>query len=332
MANIDLHAGTRVLVTGATGFVGQVLCVRLAELGYTVRRAVRKSPPISGHDRFETVAIGELGANTDWSQALAGVSVVCHLAARTHVLHETSHDPYAEFLRINVEGTRTLAQAAIRTGVRRMVFLSSIKVNGERTDVQPFTESASPQPEDAYGITKWEAEQALFAVARDTGFEAVILRPPLVYGAGVKGNFLRLMHWVERGVPLPLASITNRRSLIYVDNLVDAIVAAGISPAAAGNTYLVADNEDVSTPALIQSIAAAMQVRPRLFSFPRALLMAAAAAAGKREEVRRLTGSLQIDSSKIRGELAWIPRYRLTQGLAQTAQWYYSQFPEKSNT
>ena len=172
----------------------------------------------------------------------------------------------------------------------------------------------------------------MLASARDTGLEAVVLRPPLVYGPGVKGNFLRLMHWVKRRVPLPLASITNQRSLIFVDNLVDAIIAAGVSPAAVRRTYLVSDGEDVSTPVLIRSIAAAMLVQPRLFPFPPALLMAGAAALGKREEVRRLVGSLQIDSSKIRNDLEWTPRCRMAQGLAQTAQWYYSQFPAKSNT
>jgi nucleoside-diphosphate-sugar epimerase len=260
-----------------------------------------------------------------------GISVVFHLAARTHVLRETSRDPSAEFRRINVEGTRALARAALRAGVRRMVFLSSIKVTGERTGGHPFTEETAPQPEDAYGISKWEAEQAMCTVARDTGLETVILRPPLVYGPGVKGNFLRLMHWVARGVPLPLASITNHRSLIYVGNLADALIAAGTSPAASGKTFLVSDNEDVSTPGLIQSIAAALQVRPRLIPCPPALLMAGATVLRKREEMRRLTGSLQIDSSNIRTDLHWNPRFELAQGLSQTAQWYYSQFPAKSN-
>ena len=330
MAAIDPHARTQVLVTGASGFVGRALCARLTELGYAVRRATRYATPLTGS--FDTVATGELGADTNWSSALHQVSIVYHLAARTHVLHETARDAYAEYRRINVEGTRSLAQAALHAGVRRMVFLSSIKVTGERTDSRPFTEDTPPHPEDAYGVSKWEAEQALCAVARDTNLETVILRPPLVYGPGVKGNFLRLMHWVARGVPLPLASIRNRRSLIYVDNLADALIAAATSPAASGKTYLVSDTEDVSTPGLIQSIAAALQVRPRLFPCPAALLMAGAAALRKREEMRRLTGSLQIDSSRIRSDLDWNPRFQLAEGLARTAQWYYSQFPSKSNT
>lgn len=288
--------------------------------------------PVAPSALFDNVSIGELGSDTDWSHALSGVSVVFHLAARTHVLHETARDAVAEYRRVNVEGTRSLAQAAVRSGVRRMVFLSSIKVNGERTDGVPFDENAEPQPEDAYGVSKWEAEQALCGVARDTGLEAVILRCPLVYGPGVKGNFLRLIHWTAHRRPLPFASIDNCRSLIYLENLVDAIVSAGRSPAATHRTFLVSDGKDVSTPELIRSIAGALQVKARLFPFPPTLLMAAATAMGKREEMRRLTGSLQIDSSKIRRELNWMPPIHPAEGLAQTAQWYYSQFPAKSNT
>ncbi len=324
------------LVTGATGFVGRLLCARLAELGYAVRRTTRyplREPSPLGS---EFVATGDLGPDTDWSQALQGVSIVFHLAARTHVLRETAYDAYAEYRRVNVEGTRTLAKAAVRAGVRRIVFLSSIKVTGERTDAltegQPFSEDTPPRPEDAFGVSKWEGEQALCAISHNTNLETVILRPPLVYGPGVKGNFLRLMRWTARGVPLPLASIVNRRSLIYVGNLVDAIIAAGSSPAAAHKTYLVSDGEDVSTPKLIQSIATALHVKPRLFPCPSTLLMAGGVALGKREEMRRLTGSLQIDSSKIRAELSWHPRFSLAQGLDQTAHWYHSQFPVKSKT
>ena len=310
--------------------MGRALCARLGDLGYALRQATRN--PSTARNPLDTVTTGEFGPATDWSQALSDVSVVFHVAARTHVLNETASDALAEYRRVNVEGTRTLTQAALRAGVRRIVFVSSIKVTGERTDGQPFTEHSAPQPEDAYGVSKWEAEQFLSAVARDTPLETVILRPPLVYGPGVKGNFLRLMHWTARGMPLPLDSCTNRRSLIYIDNLVDAITTAGISPTAAHKTYLVSDPEDVSTPGLIQAIAAALKVTPRLFPCPTALLMAAATTLGKREEMRRLTGSLQVDSSKIRSELNWNPRFDLAQGLARTAQWYYSQFPVKSNT
>jgi nucleoside-diphosphate-sugar epimerase len=321
-----------VLVTGATGFVGRVLCTRLSELGYAVRGATRSgipAPPLQG---FNAVNIGDLGPDTDWSHVLSGVSIVFHLAARTHVLRETARDAFANYRRINVEGTRSLAQAAIRARVHRIVFLSSIKVNGEQTHSIPFDEDMTPQPEDAYGISKWEAEQALRAITRDGGIETAIVRSPLVYGPGVKGNYLRLMHWIARGVPLPLASLHNRRSLISVENLVDALIAAGDSQAAVGRTYLVSDGHDVTTPGLIRSIASALKVQARLFPVPSALLMAAATVLGMHDEMRRLTGSLQIDSSRIRHELNWIPRFQPAESLARTAQWYYSQFPSKSNT
>lgn len=332
MAAIDTRTSVKVLVTGATGFVGNALCSRLSELGYTVRCAVRTSTVAQHSARFHAIRIGGLGPDTDWSEALSDVSVVFHLAARTHVLKETARDALTEYRRINVEGTRALTQAATRAGVRRMVFLSSIKVNGERTDATPFNEKMAPQPEDAYGISKWEAEQALCDASHDTPLETAILRCPLVYGPGVKGNFLRLLHWTARGLPLPLASVDNHRSLIFVENLVDALVAAGTLPAAARQTYLVSDNDDVSTPELIRSISNALHVRAHLFSCPPALLRTAAAALGKREELRRLTDSLQIDNSKIRRELAWMPRFQLAASLVRTAQWYHAQFPVKSNT
>ena len=329
MAAIDANAGTRVLVTGATGFVGRALCARLAELGFSVRCAVRNPPSAQSHSTFETVVTGELGTDSNWPEALQGIAIVFHLAARTHVLHETADDAYTEYRRINVEGTRSLAQAAVRADVRRMVFLSSIKVTGEHTEGQPYSEASAPQPEDAYGVSKWEAEQALCAIAHGSSLAPVILRPPLVYGAGVKGNFLRLMRWIDRGVPVPFASINNRRSLIFVDNLADALVTAATSPQAAHKTYLISDSEDVSTPALFRAIAAAMQRRPRLLPFPPALLRAAGAALGKGGEMRRLTGSLQIDSAKFRNELGWQQRFQLAEGLARTAQWYDAQRHER---
>lgn len=317
---------TNTLVTGGNGFVGSALVSVLQEL--TVRRALRQP---AADFRPGDFIVGDIGPGTDWRPALAGVDCVVHLAARTHVLKDTTN-PLLEYRRINVEATHNLAQQAAVAGVRRFVFLSSVKVNGDTTVGRPFTEDDPPRPEDAYGITKCEAEDALRRISANTGMEIVILRPPLVYGPGVKGNFLRLMHGIGWGMPLPLGSIFNRRTLIYVGNLVDAIIAAAESPVAAGKTYLVGDSEDVSTPELIQSIAAAMHVHPHLFSCPRVLLMSGATVLGKREEMRRLAGSLQIDSSRIRHELQWNPRFRLAQGLTETAQWYYSQFPAKSNT
>jgi len=306
-----------VLVTGASGFVGSALCVALQAVGIRVRRALREALP-GVPDAFP---IGEIGPGTDWSAALAGIPCVVHLAARTHVLRETAPDPLAEYRRVNVEGTRRLAQQAARTGVRRLVFVSSIKVNGE-TASRPITEDDPPHPEDAYGISKWEAEQALHRVSAETGLEIVILRPPLVYGPGVKGNFRRLLDAVARGWPLPLASIENRRSLIYAGNLADAIVAAIASPQAAGRTWLVSDSEDVSTPELAREIGRALGKDARLFPCPVGLLKAAAALAGKGLEAARLTASLQLDSSRIRGALGWRPQFGLRQGLAETARWF----------
>ena len=313
-----MSADNAVLVTGASGFIGRALCDVLAASGRRVRKAVRMpAPGFPG-----AVAVGDIGIDTDWRAALEGVSGVVHLAARTHVLRGTAPDPLAEYRRINVSGTERLARSAAACGVRRLVFLSSVKVNGERTTGRPCTEGDTPRPEDAYGVSKWEAEQALSRIAAGTGLEVVVLRPPLVYGPGVKGNFLRLMNLVARGVPLPLGAVDNRRSFIYTGNLAGAIVKALDAPQAADKTYLVSDGEDVSTPDLVRALARALGVKPRLLSLPLAALSLGATLAGKRAEFARLTGSLQVDSSRIRQELGWEPRFSLTQGLTETARWH----------
>ena len=307
-----------VLVTGANGFIGRALCGVLAASGRGVRKTVRMPDP----GLFDAVAVGDIGPDTDWRTALEGVSGVVHLAARSHVLRETATNPLAEFRKINVSGTERLARSAAAGGVRRLVFVSSVKVNGERTGERPYTEDDTPRPEDAYGVSKWEAEQALSRIAAETGLEVVVLRPPLVYGPRVKGNFLRLMNLVARGVPLPLGTVDNRRSFIYTGNLAGAIVKALDVPQAAGRTYLVSDGEDVSTPDLVRGLARALGAKPRLLSLPLAALGLAATLAGKRAEFARLTGSLQVDSSRILRELGWQPRFSLTQGLTETARWY----------
>jgi len=307
-----------VLVTGASGFVGRALCAALVSFGHRVRMAARAPQP----DLPGAVAVGDIGPATDWRAALAGIDSVVHLAARTHVLRETAADPLGEFRRTNVGGSERLARAAAAMGVRRFVFLSSVKVNGESTAARPFTESDAPYPEDAYGRTKLEAEQALAGISAATGLEVVVLRPPLVYGPGVKGNFLRLMRLVARGLPLPLGAIRNQRSLVYVGNLADAIVKSLDAPQAAGRTYLVSDGEDLSTPDLVRGLARALGVKPRLLSLPPAALGLAATLAGKRAEFARLTGSLQVDSSRIRRELDWRPPFTLAHGLELTAKWY----------
>ena len=306
------------LITGATGFVGSTLMALLS--GRNVRRALRQPAIVT---RPGDIVIGDITLRTDWHTALADVDCVVHLAARTHELDDHSADALAAYRRINVEATRHLALRAAAAGVRRFVFLSSIKVNGEATDVRPFTRDDTPQPLDAYGISKHEAEEVLKRIGVDTGMEIVILRPPLVYGPGVKGNFLRLLQAVARGTPLPLASISNQRSLVYVGNLVDAIIACIDAPAAAGKTWLVSDGEDVSTPVLIRKLAAALGKSARLLPCPPALLRCAATLFGKQAAVMRLTGSLVVDNSALRRELGVQPRYSLDQGLNATARWYH---------
>jgi nucleoside-diphosphate-sugar epimerase len=276
----------------------------------------------AGADDRNEIAVGDIGPATDWHAALEGASGVAHLAARTHVLRETAADPLAEYRRVNVSGTERLARSAVACGVRRLVLLSSVKVNGERTGQQPYTEKDAPAPEDPYGVSKWEAEQALARIAAETGLEVVVLRSPLVYGPGVKGNFLRLMNVIARGVPLPLGAVANRRSLVYSGNLSAAIVTALDSPQAAGKTYLVSDGEDVSTPDLIRALAQSLGAKPRLVVLPLAVLGVAATLAGKRSEFTRLAGSLQVDGTRIRRELGWSPPFTLAQGLDVTAKWY----------
>ena len=309
-----------ILISGATGFVGQALVAALRAQQCSVGRALRQA---IADDEPGDVVVGDIGPDTDWLAALRDADCVVHLAARTHVLDERSADALEAYRRINVLGTIRLAQLAAAAGVRRLVFLSSVKVNGDATTSRAYTENDAPMPQDAYGITKREAEDALRRIGSETRMEVVILRPPLVYGPGVKGNFLRLLRLIERGLPLPLASVDNRRSLIYVENLVNAIIACVNAPAAAGKTYLVSDGEDVSTPALIGKLATAMGRSPRLLPCPVALLNLGAAMVGKRAAAARLTGSLRVDSSRIRAELGWVPRYSLDQGLNATAQWYH---------
>jgi nucleoside-diphosphate-sugar epimerase len=307
------------LVTGANGFVGKALCDELSEQGYAVRGAVRSAKVVI--EQCERVVTGEFDNNTDWATALTGVDVVIHLAARVHVMHETSIDPLAAFRQVNVAGTENLARQAARAGVKRLVYVSSIKVNGEATDgVRRFSESDAPNPQDPYGISKMEAEQALHRVAAETGLEVVINRPPLVYGAGVKGNFAQMLKVLAKGIPLPLASVHNLRSLVYVGNLVDALILCATHPAAVGQTYLVSDGEDVSTPDLLRQLGVAMGHPARLLPCPQALLRLGGRVTGKADQVERLLGSLQVDSGKIRRELGWMPPYTVSRGLQATAE------------
>lgn len=315
----------KVAVTGASGFVGHALCSRLLEEGVEVIAIGRsQSASSSLADRsFTQLLVGEMGPYTDWSAALDGVEVVIHLAARVHVMRESAADPLAEFRSVNTAGTEHLARCAAAGGVKRLVYVSSIKVNGEQTSGgQKFSAEDMPAPQDPYGVSKWEAEQALHRVAGETGLEVVIVRPPLVYGPGVKGNFAQMLSVVARGIPLPFASLRNQRSLVYLGNLVDALNICATHPAASGQTYLVCDGEDVSTPELLRQLAVAMDAPSRLLPCPSMLLRLAGKLAGKSQQVERLLGSLQVDGDKIRRELNWVPPYSLQQGLQATAKWY----------
>lgn len=310
------------LVTGANGFVGRPLCAVLKQKGYAVRAAIRNAARNSIAD-CENVTVSTFDAETDWMQALHGVDTVIHLAARVHVMRDDAINPLDEFRRVNLGGTEHLARSAATKGVKRLVYVSSIKVNGEATNGRAkFAESDPAAPQDPYGVSKCEAELALQRIAAKTALEIVIVRPPLVYGAGVKGNFAQMLKVLARGIPLPLATVHNLRSLVYVGNLVDALVVCATHPAAAGQIYLVSDGEDVSTPDLLRQLGAAMGCTARLFPCPPFLLKFSAGLIGMTNQVERLLGSLQVDSGKIRRELNWTPPYTLQQGLQEAAEWY----------
>jgi UDP-glucose 4-epimerase len=304
-----------ILVTGATGFVGSSLAARLVGEGFKTRACVRRdgvSPP----DGVDTVNVGELTADVNWRHALAGVEGVIHLAARVHVMHDTEADPLTAFRAVNVEGTLNLARQAAAAGVKRFVFISSVKVNGEATlPGQPFTADDIPAPLDPYGASKMEAEQGLRQIAADTGMEVVIIRPPLVYGPGVKANFAALMRAVQRGWPLPLGAIHNQRSLVALDNLVDFIITCITHPKAANQTFFVSDGQDLSTTELIRGMAKAAGVSARLLPVPVWALQAGGTLLGKGDAVQRLCGNLQVDISKARTLLGWVPPVSVEEGL-----------------
>jgi nucleoside-diphosphate-sugar epimerase len=309
-----------VLVTGATGFVGSILCERLAGAGYVVRAALRSDRTVPDYIA-QKVVIGDI-ADGDLTAALEGVTAVVHAAARTHVLHDSA-DNAELYIHTNTRGTERLAQAAAQAGVRRFVFVSSIKVNGEESG-HAYTADDQPCPQDAYGTSKWLAENALQEVAARTGLEAVIVRPPLVYGPGVRANFLRLMRWVDAGRPLPLGSIRNRRSLVSAWNLCDLLQLTLTHPAAPGRVWMVSDGEDLSTVELIRRIGTTMRRRVRLVPMPLGALRVAAALTGRAGEIERLCGSLCVDITATRRELGWAPPLPMSQGLARTVAWYAS--------
>jgi len=311
----------KVLVTGANGFVGRAVCKTLLEAGYVVHAATRQPLPLDPDSQLIPCQIGNIDGETDWSAALDGCSFVIHLAARTHVLRETDSDPTSAYRSTNTAGTINLAQQAAKAGVRRFIFLSSIKVNGEGRNAA-YTEKDDPNPQDDYGRSKWEAEQQLRGVAANVPMDVTILRPPLVYGPHVGANFLQLMKIVDRSIPLPFGNVQNQRSILYVENLADLIKHCLNASSTSGETFLVDDSDPLSTPDLVQGIATALKRAPRLIPFPLTLVETAARMVGQAERLNRLTGSLHIDRSHLTETLKWQPPYTMAEGLQQTADWY----------
>ena len=312
----------KVLITGGLGFLGQALTALALSRQFDVRVSSRQKLALS-KSRLQHCQVGELGPSTDWLAALDGVNTVVHCAGRAHVMADTAVQPLATFRTINVEGSLNLARQAAEAGVMRFVFISSVGVHGAQTvSGRPFSETDKPNPQNAYSLSKWEAEQGLQQLAAETGMDVVIIRPPLVYGSDAPGNFGSLMRWLRRGVPLPLGAIYNQRSLVALDNLVDLILTCLTHPAAANQTFLVSDGEDVSTTDLLRRLGHAMGCPPRLVPVPASWLKLAATLAGKRDMAQRLCSSLQVDIEKTRHVLGWRPPLSLNQGLKRAAQGY----------
>jgi nucleoside-diphosphate-sugar epimerase len=311
---------TRVLVTGATGFVGTRLCASLARAGYRVRGALRTDRPLPPAVA-EKVVTGEIGAATDWDAALAQVDLVVHLAARTHVLREV-RGAAGLYMETNARGTARLAAAAARHGVGRFILLSSVKVNGEGGSARPYSAHDEPRPMDAYGESKWRAEQAVWEAAAGSGMQAAVVRAPLVYGPGVRANFLRLLRWVDEERLVPLGAVANRRSLVSVWTLCDLLGRMLDHPRAADGTWMVSDGEDVPTADLVRRLAGLMQRRARLVPVPVGLLRLAGGLLGRGNEVRRLCDSLTVDIADTRRSLDWRPVLPMQEALARTVAWY----------
>jgi nucleoside-diphosphate-sugar epimerase len=309
----------KVLITGANGFVGRALSVEANTRGFSVLGATRFNCDLPAG--VQNISVGDIDGNTDWTNALKDCDVVVHLAARVHINRELADEPLTEYRKVNLFATESLALYAAASGVKRLVYVSSIKVNGEEIQIElGFSELNIPDPQGPYSVSKWEAEQVLHKVAIEMGIEVVIVRPPLVYGRGVKGNFAELLRAVKKGIPLPLASVKNKRDFIYLGNLVDALLTCASHPNAADKTYLVSDGEAISTPALLKRLAIAMGASSRLFYLPVWMLKFAGKVTVKSNQIERLVGSLCVNNKKIRHELDWVPPYTLDQGLIETVR------------
>ena len=311
-----------VLITGANGFIGCALCQRMVTDGWDVRVTVRSAERTANLPvGLETRIVRSIGPDTEWNDVLEGVNTVIHLAARVHQMRDSGGDTLAAYREVNTSGTAQLARAAADCGVKRLVYASTIKVNGPGS-AAPYNEKDLPSPVEPYDISKWEAEQVLQMVANETGLDIVVMRFPLVYGPGVRANFLQLMNAVKRGMPLPLGNIRNRRSIIYLENLVDALVLTACHPKASRETFLVSDGRDLSTPELVNLIAAAMEKRVILLPVPPSILKILGTLLGKGGEVERLTTSLFADTSKIRSVLSWRPPFNTEEGIGKTVHWF----------
>lgn len=311
-----------VLLTGANGFLGRALKKDLeVRSSISLTTAYRSRPETDCASGVHIV--GDIDAHTHWASALEGVDAVIHCAARVHVMDETDSHPEEAFRSVNVAGTLQLARQAIAAGVRRFIFISSVKVHGDVTPPgEAFCADDIPCPADAYGLSKWEAEKELSSLANETGLELVIIRPPLVYGPGVKANFLTLLNLVDKGIPLPLGAVDNSRSLVFIDNLVDLIITCLDHPGAINQVFLVSDSDDVSTASLIKRIARSSGTKPRVFSIPVWLLIFLSSVLGKRALTMRLCESLKVDISKTVQRLNWSPQYSLDEGLKRTVAAY----------
>ena len=314
------NPGMRVLITGATGFVGSRLTASMDASNRSIQfRLVTRRPPSGRIPNAEEIRVDGISGDTDWADSLLNVDVVIHLAARVHVMDDISVDPLSEYRLVNVQGTLNLARQAAKAGVRRFIFLSSIKVNGEETAPgECFSESSKPNPVDPYGVSKHEAEEGLREICEKTGMEYVIIRPPLIYGPGVKANYQRLVQAVKRGFPLPFGCINNKRSMLALDNLIDFIIFTTSEPRAANQTFLLSDGQDLSSKELVTKIALALGLPPRILPVPAVLLKVLGIFLGKRTAIDRLLGSLQIDSSKARALLGWKPPISVDEGIART--------------
>lgn len=310
-----------VLVTGANGFIGKELCSLLVNRGFNVLAAVRSAAvtPLSG---VRMCVVGNLGAHTDWTDHLRGVDAVVHLAGRTHRLSDVEGECGPRLWKVNRDGAVRLGEQAAAAGVSRFIYVSSAKVHGARSGQAPFCIHDAPNPQDEYARVKLEAEEGLKRAARGTGMGLTVLRPPLVYGPEVRANFLKLLRLVARGMPLPLGRVNNARSLIFIGNLADAVSTCLVHPKALGQTFLLSDGQDLSTPELVRQLASAMRRPARLFPAPEALIRAGAGVAGMSRSLPTLLESFRVDGEDIRNRLDWTPPLTLQQGLAETASWY----------